>query len=146
MLKCQDGRNHFRKSGLKGRGGCGLGGVYGERGEGEGGGEGVQLSPTLDSKFHFLGKIWIHLLIWDTVFTPNIHTLTLLLYTSLQQTQFTTTCRCMQNCCSAASDFGLHCLLRPVRIGRVRRVILIPPSPTPSEIILDPPMKGVNLP
>ena len=98
-------------------------------GVGVGGGSVEPPTPTLallTQNFIFMGNLGKQS-IWDTVFTPNIHTPYSLsyihVYTSLPKVHFTTYER-MQNCCmsgkqcrpwsdAAASGLDLHCLLRP---------------------------------
>ena len=84
-------------------------------------GGGVQSNPPFCSKFHFHGKIS------DIVVIFNIHISYALSYTSLQQVIFLLLMNVFkfavwvansedpdQTPRSAASDLGLHCLLRPV--------------------------------
>ena len=66
-------------------------------------------------------------LIWDTVFTLSIHIRSLHLISSTSPFYYLIVCKFAgrmansvdpdQTPCSAASDLGLHCLLRPVSIN-----------------------------
>ena len=103
----------------------------GEGGDSEGfegfrGVRGVQSNPHLIQNFIFMENFGYGWQIWDTIFTLNIHNLYSLPYTFLQKVNFTAY-ECIeiagwvtnkvhpdQTPRSAASDMGLHCLLRPV--------------------------------
>ena len=84
--------------------------------------------PPFDTKFHFHGKFWIHLVsIGYPIYPKESQNPYYLYYISLQQVHLGllgNMCKIVgrvtnsvdpdQTFCSAASDLGLHCLLRPV--------------------------------
>ena len=106
-------------------------------------------SLPFDSKFYFPGKFWINLMNFEYHIYPKYSHPCCLPYISLQQVillpvSLSKIAEWVANTVDpdqtprfAASDLGLHCLLRSVRMHRVSAVILS--TRCPSEINFDPP-------
>ena len=77
---------------------------------------GNSVEHPLDSKFHFHGKFWIHLIKFVTLFLILLFNKSILLSVNVCNIagSVANSTDPDQMLCSAASNLDLHCLLRPV--------------------------------